>query len=382
MEKVKQIAIIQQILEGLDKQRKMPIDGTIATLDTARYVDADRFEQEKEKLFERHPIVVGAASRLDNAGDYFLHDTLDIPILVVKGKDGTIRAFLNSCRHRGVKLLTQTAGQIRRNIVCPYHAWSYDMQGCLQNVFHPEGFVGVDTDSHSLIELDCWVRFGMVFVLPTASLKGTIDLDMWLEEVTKLTAGFDFGNLSAHLQTTEKLPFNWKLLVDGALEGYHFKIAHAQTIGPYFLDNMSVPLRTKIHSSIVFPKKSMEKLKTIPQQQWDLRQAANILIHLFPNAILLIEPDHIMVVTFVPLSPTETVYEAFMLLPKAAETEEEIAYWALNEKIFWDAIKEDNEMALLQQQSFTANSNQKMTVGGFESLLLQFEQKVDELLES
>ncbi len=382
MKKEKQIAIISQVLSALDDQENTFVDGTTKTIDSTRYVDCDRFEQEKEKLFKQYPIVVGAASRLEKEGDYFLHEALGVPIVVIKGNDGRLRAFLNSCRHRGVKLLTAPQGNIRRNIVCPYHAWTYDLQGCLKTVFHSQGFVDVSKESHSLIELDCWVRLGMVFVLPDVQLKGTVDLDAWLEEVAEQTEGFDFGDLVAHAFSQEILPFNWKLLVDGALEGYHFKIAHAQTIGPYFLDNMSIPMEAKIHSSIVFPKKNLEKLKTIPKAQWDLRQVANILIHLFPNVILLIEPDHIMVVSFVPLSPTQTQYHAFMLLPKGVETEKEASYWALNEKIFWDAIEEDNTMAALQQKSFSMYSNQQLTVGSFESLLYQFEAKVDEILQS
>lgn len=380
MKKEKQIEIIEKVLAELKASEKHAVEGITATIDTDRYRNPERFHEEKETLFKRLPIVIGAASSLEKAGDYFLYDHLEVPLIAVKGNTGQIRVFLNVCRHRAVKLVTEPKGNIRRTIVCPYHAWSYDLDGCLQSVFHPVGFSGVDANSHSLLEVDSWVRFGMLFVVPDHSIKGQIEIDTWLDEVYSLTEGFDFGSLIAHLHSEDTLPFNWKLLVDGALEGYHFKIAHSQTIGPYFLDNKSIPLPTKTHSSIVFPKKSLVKLQQQPKEKWELREVANVLIHVFPNVVLLIEPDHIMVVTFCPRSPTETHYHAFMLLPKSVANEKEASYWSRNEKIFWDAIHEDNEMAALQQRSFSGQSDLSITVGGFEPLLLQFEQLVDRLL--
>ena len=377
MERAKQITIIKRLL---DPNRRSEIDGSVHEIDVDRYTNPSRWLDEKETLFKKMPVVVGAASDLDQEGDYFLFDGLDVPIVIVKGKDGEIRAFVNRCQHRGVKLLTEEKGTIKRNIVCPYHAWTYGLDGCLKSVFHPEGFATVTADSHRLTALDCWVRFGMIFVVADAQSRGTILIDDWLEEVYEVTQGFDFGVLAAYRHTTGELPFNWKLLVDGALEGYHFKIAHAKTIGPYFLDNQSVPLSNTLHSSIVFPKKSLAKLAEQAQENWHLRKVANVLIHLFPNAILLVEPDHIMVVSFIPKSPTVTTYKAFMLLPEAPKSEEKKQYWALNEKIFWDAIDEDNEMAARQQQAFKGDTNARMSVGGFESLIIQFEALVDHYL--
>ena len=260
---------------------------------------------------------------------YFLHDLSDLPIMVIKGKDGNIRAFLNMCRHRGVRLLEETEGHIKRNIVCPYHAWSYDTAGCLKTVFHPQGFNEVSADSHSLIELDCWVRLGMIFVVPNPEKKGKIAIDEYLSEVYTITEGFDLGELIPYYQQTGQLACNWKLLVDGGLEGYHFKIAHAKTIGPYFLDNMSINMSNKLHSSVVYPKRAMKKLIDQPQSEWNFRKSANILLHIFPNTVILIEPDHLMVVTNFPLDEKTTESKSFMLLPSEPLTQKAKDYWDL-----------------------------------------------------
>lgn len=382
MKKEQQIQFIETVFEQLEQQKnRQDADGITHQIDANRYICKERLKREKEIIFKNYPIVMGAAAQLKKTGDYFLHDLTGFPIMVIKGKDGNIRAFLNMCRHRGVRLLEAPEGRVRRNIVCPYHAWSYDTLGCLKGIFHPQGFKNVDAASHSLIELDCWVRLGMVFVVPNPNYKGKYDIDDWLAEVYNICEGFDFGDCIPYFQESKKLDCNWKLLVDGGLEGYHFKIAHAKTIGPYFLDNMSIPTENQLHSSIVFPKKAMKKMREQPKSEWNYRKVANTLLHIFPSAIILIEPDHLMVVSFFPIDEKTTQCQSFMLLPAEPTTEKAKKYWDLNGNIFWNAINEDNEMAILQQKSFNAYANTTMTVGSYETLLVQFENLVDAALE-
>ncbi|WGD35960.1 SRPBCC family protein [Olleya sp. YS] len=382
MNQERQIATIKTVFENLEKQKnKTDADGITHSIETSRYHSNKRFKKEQKQIFQNHPIITGAVGDLKKEGDYFLHEDSGIPIIVIKGKDGIVRAFINMCRHRGVKLLEEQKGHIKRNIVCPYHAWSYDTAGCLKGVFHPQGFNDVSETTHSLIELDCWVRFGMVFVLPNSELKGSIDIDKWLTEINELTKGFEFGELYPYFHKSEILNCNWKLIVDGALEGYHFKIAHANTIGPYFLDNLSVNTENELHHSIIFPKRIMKEFQSKPTSEWNLRQGANILIHIFPNTIILIEPDHIMAVTFCPLDEKTTQFKSFMLLPKEPTTEKETKYWDLNGNIFWNAINEDNEMAILQQKTFEFYNSVPMTTGSYEKLLVKFESLVDSILE-
>ncbi len=382
MKKEQQIETIKSVFSAIEKQKnKEDADGITYQIDAERYTSKERLAKEKEVVFKKYPIVLGAAAQLKNAGDYFLHDLTGIPIMVIKGKDGEIRAFLNMCRHRGVRLLEEEEGHVKRNIVCPYHAWSYDTAGCLKGVFHPQGFDGVNADTHSLIELDSWVRLGMIFVVPDPKSKGKFDIDEWLQEVYAITEGFEFGDMHPYHYTTGNLACNWKLLVDGGLEGYHFKIAHAKTIGPYFLDNMSLNVENRLHSSIIFPKRALKKMEDAPPVEWELRKGANILLHIFPSTIILIEPDHLMVVCSFPIDEKTTQSKSFMLVPSEPTTEKEKKYWDLNANIFWNAINEDNEMAILQQQSFNGYSDTTMTVGSYEKLLVQFEYLVDAALE-
>ena len=112
----------------------------------------------------------------------------------------------------------------------------------------------------------------------------------------------------------------------------------------------------------------MKKALELPKSEWEFRKMANVLVHLFPNTVILIEPDHLMVVSFIPVDERTTEVNSFMLLPSEPITEKEKAYWDLNANIFWKAINEDNEMAVLQQGSFNGFSDANMTVGSYEKL--------------
>ncbi len=383
MKKTKEIATIQQIFEEIENHKnKEGITGATWQIPATRYTSKEQLVAEQNTVFRNFPMVVGAAADLEKAGDYFLHDYAGVPILVMKGKDEKVRAFLNICRHRGVRLLAAQKGTIQKNIVCPYHAWSYDTSGCLNRVFHPEGFKDVGPDTHSLIELDCAVRIGLIFVVPNPKLKGEYNIDNYLKEVTDLVEGYGFESWIPFTKRVNKNEFNWKLPIEAGTEAYHFKIAHANTIAPHVFDCGGVVVKeNKLHCTTIIPKKAILKLKDLPKEQWDLRKYNNILIHIFPNTTFLIMEDHIMVVPSFPIDETSVISESFLLIPKKAETAEERKHFQLNNDIFWHTIDEDNEMNRLQQQSFNGYDDFSITVGGYETLILQFENLVQQVIK-
>lgn len=378
MEHAQQLAFMDSVFMSLEKPETP--DGKTYEIDAKRYTSPEQLKQERKKILQSFPIVVGAAAQLENNGDYFLHDLTGVPIIVLKGKDGEIRAFINMCRHRGVRLLIEEKGHIKRNIVCPYHAWSYDSAGCLKGILHGKGFDGVSEATHSLIQLDCSVHMGMIFVVPNPELKGKFNWDNYLKEVYKIYKNFGLDNHVIFGVESRTAAGNWKLIIDSGLEAYHFKIAHSKTIGPHFMDNAGINHENKLHSSIVFPKKSMTRTKDKPREEWRLREHANILVNIFPNTVILVQPDHAMVTMNFPIDEKTTLVNSFMLIPKAPTTQKETDYWELNRHIFWEAIAEDNELVELQQATFNNYDDKPMTIGSFEKLILQFENLVDQVL--
>ena len=382
MNQAKEIATIQKIFEEIDQHKnKTGVTGETWEIPATRYTSKEQLAAERKIIFQNFPIVVGAAADLEKMGDYFLHDYSGVPILVIKGKDEKIRAFLNICRHRGVRLVESPKGNIKNNIVCPYHAWSYDTSGCLNRVFHSEGFKNVSSDTHSLIELDCATRIGLIFVVPNPKLKGKYNIDVYLKEVTDIVEGDGFESWVPFTKQVNKNPFNWKLPIEAGTEAYHFKIAHAKTIAPYVFDCGGIVVaENKLHCTTIIPKNTILKLKDRPKEEWNLRKYSNILIHIFPNTTYLIMEDHVMVVPSFPIDEISVISESFLLIPKKVETEAERKHFQLNNDIFWQTIDEDNEMNRLQQLSFNGYDDFSITIGGFETLILQFENLVQQAI--
>src|SRR5258708_19758228 len=136
------------------------------------YYDPARYRREVSLLFRRHPIMVAFAGQLRQAGDFVGHHATGQPILVVRGTDGTLRAFLNVCRHRSASVEVKPCGSNKRAFVCAYHGWSYDLTGRLVGITDGAAFGDFDRSKYGLRQLKVAEKYGLVWVVPTP-LEGT-----------------------------------------------------------------------------------------------------------------------------------------------------------------------------------------------------------------
>ena len=155
------------------------------------YYDPTRFQREVDLLFRRYPIVVGFSSQLRKAGDFVVHNDTGQPILVTRGTDGVLRAFLNVCRHRGAAVEQKPCGANKRAFVCAYHGWSYDLTGRLVGVTDGAAFGEIDKSKHGLRRLKVAEKYGLVWVVPTALEEGEdagFDIDGYLGPLNAVAA--------------------------------------------------------------------------------------------------------------------------------------------------------------------------------------------------
>src|SRR5918911_3867299 len=122
---------------------------TTYRIPTSTYVDPERWALEMERIFRRVPLPLALSCELRAPGAYRALDAVGVPVLVVRGDDGVVRAFVNSCRHRGSLVVGDGCGTARR-FTCPYHAWSYDRSGCLAGIYSEESFGDVDKSTMGL----------------------------------------------------------------------------------------------------------------------------------------------------------------------------------------------------------------------------------------
>ncbi len=191
-------------------------------LHQAFYSDPAIFQRDVERMLMRHWLCAGHESSAPNPGDYFLIELASESVIIVRGEDGRLRALVNVCRHRGSRLCAARSGNTRM-FVCPYHAWSYGLDGGLRAARHmPEDF---DTSTHGLKHLHLRVIEGLVFVSFAEAPLGLTQVEQTLR------SGYGpYGWAQAKVAHRELYPIaaNWKLAVENYVECYHCAPAHPE----------------------------------------------------------------------------------------------------------------------------------------------------------
>lgn len=212
--------------------------GTAGTTDTlpdiyrlpVQTYSPDSWQEEMDAIFRRLPLMLALSCELRQPGDYKAMKVLNVPVLIVRGTDGKVRAFINTCTHRG-RAVTQTSDEKghAKTFVCPYHAWRFGTDGCLQSIADPRKFGEVDKSSLNLHELACEERVGFIFVC--ISKSQTFDLDHYLGGMLNELTALEADNW--HLLGNPRLESaNWKITHDGYLEAYHIPFLHRNTLYP------------------------------------------------------------------------------------------------------------------------------------------------------
>ncbi len=261
-------------------------------LPTWIYTDPELFERERERIFKENPQLVCFSGDLPKPGSFLTFDDLGVPVLLTRDQDGKVRAFLNTCSHRGARL-KDGAGDTA-SLSCPYHGWGFDLKGKLRTVYKEDTFGTIDKSYYNLTKLPVEEKYGMIYVGLDPDMRFSIDehlgdlapfFQMWDLSKMQLIDTHDF-----HMET------NWKLALDTFCEGYHFGILHKESVGDYALGNVSLYDRfgpEQRHHRMTFPNASITRLKDIPEAQWGTGIGSDFqLVHfLYPNISLLISPS-------------------------------------------------------------------------------------------
>lgn len=191
------------------------------------YNDPYMFKADVEEIFEKEWLFVGMTSEVPNAGDYFTVEIAQNPVLIVRGRDGAVNAFHNSCRHRGSRICTAHRGKVA-NLVCPYHQWTYDTSG---NLLFAGTEMGddFDTKQHGLKKTHCKTAGGFIFVcLGKEEPQG--DFDEFLETLETYMEPYDVDNTKLAVESNMYEKANWKLVLENNRECYHCNGSHPELL--------------------------------------------------------------------------------------------------------------------------------------------------------
>ena len=264
------------------------------------YVDPAIAAEERRTIFAGQPIVVGLSQDVARPGDFVTTDVAGVDAIVVRGKDGEVRAFRNMCRHRGVRLVSEASGHAGR-FVCPFHAWTYDTAGALIGVPRKGCFGEIAEDFTGLTPLGCVERHGIVFVRVA---PGPIDIDAYLGGIGEELAALGLGGLRRLGTKAMDVAINWKLAVDTFGETYHFETLHKHTVANFFHSNVHAYDTFGRNHRMVFAGKGIGELKETARDAWRYRANTLTAYYLFPNTQIIVMPHHVDLYRILP-HPTD-----------------------------------------------------------------------------
>lgn len=314
----------------------------------AQYLTESQIELERRLLFGRHPLVIAPSATLASAGDFMTCDDLGPPILLTRAQDGVLHAFVNACRHRGTKLVMAGRGGDKSSFTCPYHAWTYGIDGRLQRISHDGGFCSLRPQEYGLVRLPAWERFGLIWARPNPQVG--FEVDQALSELAQDLSWLRLEELTPYQPHEQTRRANWKLLVEGALESYHFRFVHPRTIYPRFFDNLLVADMLGASQRHILPRRSIGGLRGVERAPGQLRAHAHLVYFLFPNTFLLVQPDHVTLLQMQPLKPGQSRIVTTLLIPELPQTPAACEHWTKNRHITLKALDEDYAMAELIQE--------------------------------
>ena len=347
---------------------------------TSAYYSPERLQSEKRILFREYPLLMGLSGQLAKPGDFLTDDFSGIPMIVVRDREGTVRAFLNVCKHRGARLV-EDCGHAGRAFSCPYHGWSYSLQGELMGIPDSASFEGMDKAGRGLTELPAVERDGMIWVIPVPGPDTNLDIEAYLGGLAPELANYGLGAYHHHETRVLRRKLNWKIVIDTFLEPYHFGVLHANTVGPIFIPNLCLFEAFGPHLRETLPRRTIEDLRGKPEADWDLIPHTAMVYVLFPNTVLVMQIDHVETWRVFPVGDKvdECVMYLDFFVPEPATTESAKRHWDRNMDLTIRTVdKEDFPVGEGIQAGFAAKAQTEMVFGRNEPALAHFERAVDQ----
>ena len=330
------------------------------------YLNEELFTLERDLLFKRHWQLVCHLNDIPNNGDFRTLDLVGERALVIRGKDGAVRAFHNLCRHRASRVVADDHGTCPGVITCPFHAWSYDLDGRLRAPAQPSTFPKLDQDEWGLFSLEMEIWRGFVFVRFQKGPQPSIAEIMAPHETEIAPYQIDDmipagGNGIYH---TDPLPINWKSSRDVDNEGYHVAMAHPSLNDLYGDAYYDDPMGA-------WTSRSVGEFNTKPARLWSVRNYRNLLQHIeapwadlpkqwiyvgiYPNTVFAFYPDSIIFYQDIPHSVSSTSLRGG-IYHRREESRALKAARYLSGKIDLDTVAEDQQLMIWSQEAIYSSA--------------------------
>ena len=364
------------------KHRDMMPQGAL-TLPAPYYVDVNYFKREMDALFGRMWISAGRTEQIERPGQFFVREAVGESVIITRSPSSEVRAFYNVCRHRGTRLCTETTGVFAGSIQCPYHAWTYDLDGRLIGAPHMDEVPHFRKDEYPLHQVHADVWDGHIF------LNLSTDPAPLVTQLADLPAKFrpwQMENLRLGHRIVYDVKANWKLLIQNYSECLHCPNLHpALNKLSHYLSGENEPLRATYMGGRMDLRPGVATLSmdgTCPRQflpglsEDDVRRVYYYAI--FPNMLLSLHPDYMLVHTLWPMTPDRTVNICeWHFHPQTIATP---GFTAADAIEFWDMTnRQDWHVCELSQAGISSRAYTPGPYSNREDLLYAFDRMIVEL---
>ena len=319
---------------------------------SAVYVDPEQHRREQAALFDRLPLLIACTSELGAPNAYVARSAAGTPVIVARQPDGSVRAFLNSCRHRGTEVVWGEATGCARRFTCPYHGWTYGTDGRLLGITSAVGFPDVDRDTHGLVALSCAERHGLIWVARRPGVR--IDLDTFLGPMDAELEAMELDRFVVERTKELSLAANWKLVMDGFMENYHVRFLHKDSFSPYIHSDRISFRPLGIHNRAVHPRKKYDPASHTSSEAF-LGQVA-ISYNLLPNTNLEWSGGHFEIYQSIPDPVRTDRCTVRLTLLVAPEQRDDTARW--------DRLLGISERIIVEEDFAVAEAAQRALNGG------------------
>ena len=367
---------------------------------TARHTSTEFHDLEQRHLWPNTWVIAARAEDVPAPGDYVTFDNLGVPLLIVRGTDGEIRCFYNTCQHRGAPVVRDTQGSARR-LRCQYHSWTYEIDGgTLVSVPDERDFVDLDWEQRCLPQASCDTAAGFVFVNRNPDATPLRD---WLGPAWEMLEPFQGERLREVYRESHIVPCNWKVTAEAFLEVYHFRHIHSHD-GVSVLDNRgaAMGLYPNGHSRMVTPfsRQSIERVGMAAWDDWHhldqtpyptidgvpaMVDCTSSAVSLFPNAIVPLGRIGFPINLFWPIDKDTTRLEwIYYALPPDGEDHFDLEqlpeHWQHRRNTYNKIMAEDERNMAPMQRSMESPALRGIPINYQERRIWHLHEEIDRVI--